>query len=185
MKSVIILVFTASLLGCIHEEDQPAKANPTASQDVDFKRNSAGFPDVPGKYAVATDRISMSCSDGAKDSNVPLSFNIYVIQADNEITLSSTNKDESPDEFATVIQRATVEGLISKTGSFSLFGHAIIDMKVIPGLQDVFYYYNGQFTLDGWSGSYKWEVYFRDYIITCEYTTTFSGDKISAELPKT
>ena len=165
----LLLLLAVLALGCVHDKDD--NFNPAA----DIPLNSDGFPHVAGKYSFSTSTIKMTCTDGGVGSVPAVSFNVDVSQTGNELNLSGGS---SAVPGATVVEQGDWFGLIGKTGSFTLNRALIVDYDALVGLSDLTYTVSGQFTKTGWAGNYEISAYMRNYLVTCNYKTTFTGEKL-------
>jgi len=143
--------------------------------------NAAGFPNVAGNYSFNTKDVSYSCTDGSSGTNTPIALNFTVSQTDNTLTLTQTGSTGTIPGF-TVTSITAAAGNVQKNAQFIINQSATATSTLIPGTLSVTYNTTGTFTTTGWSGTYKYSLYSAAYNATCNFTTTFTGDKIAAAL---
>jgi len=168
----ILLVFT---LAC--SED----SNPVGGWEGDF--NDSGFPIVSGTYSFTTQTIHGSCSDGSSGDDEPVSFNIIVTQYQNNITLTQPASN-STSVGITILEASPMQGTIDKDCSFIANQSMTATLDGFEGNVSLNYHISGTFTTSGWSGNYSFSLYLHYYNATCNYSTIFSGSKISSECNK-
>lgn len=137
--------------------------------------NSAGFPDIKGKYSSSNSKTSISCSDGSSSTNDSIGKNIIVSQSDNNISLA--NEDGST--FVSggnwnSVSEAT--GLIQRDAAFQVT--QLLDGTVSGQKVHFQITVDGQFLKSGITGELRAHAVYLDLGVTCEYSLTFNGDKL-------
>jgi len=143
--------------------------------------NSSGYPEVAGLYSFKTGSISVSCTDGSSDTLSAIAFNITVTQTDNKISFQS---DAGDTPGITITETSGTSGNIETDASFIVTQTSTATVDGIAGNITLNYNLSGAFSTSGHSGTYKYSAYFQSYYITCTYTTSFSGSKLSKPLAK-
>lgn len=138
--------------------------------------NGSGYPDVAGNYSFKTSKNSWKCSDKSSGTGDAGSFNVLITQSVNTITATNSSFTSIPG--ITVIESTETTGNIEKDASFILSQTTIASIEGFSGKETINYHLDGAFTTSGWSGNYSYSVYFQDYKLTCDYSMTFSGDKV-------
>lgn len=143
--------------------------------------NSDGYPEVAGTYPFTTKSISMSCSDGSSDTFSAIAFNVTVTQSANKVSLES---DATITPGLTIIETTGTTGNIETSGTFIATQTSTVTIDGVIGNITLSYNISGTFTTSGWAGNYKYTAFFQSYSLSCTYTTTYSGNKLSKPLTK-
>lgn len=143
--------------------------------------NSSGFPDVVGRYSFNTTAISVSCSDGYLSSNPAFSHNFDITQDVNVITLIDENAgDVVPG--VTILEVSDFSGNVQKDATFIANQSITAEVVDIVGAVHFAYGLSGKFTNFGWSGAFEYTA--TTSLVSCDYRTTYAGDKITPALAK-
>ena len=140
--------------------------------------NSSGFPDVAGRYPLNTSSFNVSCSDGSAGTNPPIALNLDVTQSVNAIRLTNTSSGGGAPSI-TIIESTSMTGNVETNASFITNQHATANLDGISGIVRLNYNITGNFSSNGWSGTYKYTAS-SSSLGTCTYTASFSGTKITA-----
>lgn len=174
MKILYILVVFL-LIGCQHEKEDNELGNlPSA--------NASGFPDVAGVYSLNTGKIQASCSDGTTAEFQGFSFNVQVVQDDNEVEL--VNLDKSGDKESGGFKFKTEsesKGTVQKNGKFIVRKTGLAELVDFNVDARVNYAIAGTFDADGWYGDYEYTMIVAEMAFNCDYKTTFFGDFIKKQ----
>lgn len=165
-KFVLVVLFGFVLSGCGSSGDG---SGPSAGTNV--------FPQVAGKYSFNTSDFKVTCTDGSTDTSVKISFNIFVSQDGNELTMTNeTNSDAIPG--ISIIEQSLAKGFIKSDGSFILNQTIIAEIDGIPGRETINYSVTGTFSDRDFFGDYVFSVFFQNLVVTCEFEATFTGVKL-------
>lgn len=163
MKNILICLLSIYLTGC-----------GAGSDGDDQPQGLVDVSNVSGNYSLITSAISMSCTDGSTDTLSAISLVRTITHTNQEFVLSG-----SPSSAAglTVIESDEFSGVVEPSGKFVGSASIIAQMDGIDGNLTVTYNLSGYFNDIGWSGDYKYNIYFQDFGVTCKYSTTFEGYK--------
>jgi hypothetical protein len=163
-----MITIMTTIFGCGKSDDS----------DPDSDKKGNGSP-TPGTYAFITKDISYTCTDGGSGSVPSLSKNVELAISGNQLNITAALGDSSSSqaEAAGISMKASgYSGLFKKDGSFSATqtGSGTSDQQ---GAMVISYHLEGFFTSAGWNGDYSYTILFSDYSVSCDYKTSFSGEK--------
>ena len=115
-----IFIITLFLIGC-NKEGNSSKNQEQSEIEV----NENGFPKVSGKYSFITKKISFKCSDASSGTIDPLSFNLGVLQNENEIIIIRIDENQNNIPGITIAEENNNTGLIDKNANFNTTRFAI------------------------------------------------------------
>lgn len=171
MKKLIFLLCMLVVAGC--------GSDGGATIEWDGPVNASGYPDVEGEYSFKTGLISAICEGpgtSATDTGDPMVMNMIITQDKNRLLMvSADGKTDIPG--VTLLEGTDATGNIELDGTFIITRSvaAIFDLLDIDAI--IRFHTSGRFTLDGWSGTLKYDVSM-DTLVACEASTTFTGRKI-------
>lgn len=137
--------------------------------------NDAGFPAVAGTYSFSTDDIPGKCSDGSSANDIPIVKNFVVSQTANAITLQGSGQDVPG---WTILEQTNLVGNVEHNGSFAASKLLEATVDGLSGIVRISYYLTGEFSPTGWAGDLKYTLTVSSLAGSCDYSTTFTGDKI-------
>lgn len=161
----ILLVFTV-LNGCSDDTNVPP-----------LETNSAGFPQVAGRYSFNTGDFIFACTDGATGINPAVALTIDIVQNDSEIESINTGTSAVTPGI-TIISASRSIGNVDQNGSLLLNQTATAEIDGIFGTVLITYHVEGRFSSRGWIGIYRFSV--AELSRTCNFESLFSGDKVSS-----
>ena len=134
---------------------------------------------LSGTYSFITKSIPFTCTDGGEGSIEKIARNFTVTVTGNEIKITSTKSKGTTKAAGSGINITAVSGysgLVEKSrafsatqtasGSHSTYGKLTFSYSIV-----------GKLTSSGWSGTYKYSMLLNEQLLTCNYKTTFSGEK--------
>ena len=137
---------------------------------------ASNFPNVAGRYSFNTSAFSFSCSDGSTGSNPPIAVNFDVSQNVNEIVLLNVNSGGNFPGI-TFIDSTDLAGNVQANYSFIATQIATANVDGIRGTVNLKYTLEGDFSSNGWSGTYTYSAS-SPSLGSCTFTATFNGSKI-------
>jgi len=142
--------------------------------------NSAGYPDVTGLYSCNVVAGSAVCSDGSGGTQAPLAMNFRISQINNQVTLVSTSTAGLP-AGTTILSADNFDGNVDLIGNFIIDQHIVARISSTPGNNTLTYTFTGTFVPNGWTGIYLLNIYNDFYRVSCNYTASFTGNRISQD----
>lgn len=133
--------------------------------------------DVNGTYALNSDAISTTCSDGSAASGEPLSYYMGAELIGNVVSFSRGVEVQFPG--FSVVTGTPISGEIKTDRSFSATGYTII---AAPDLGQIKadYFMEGAFVDAGWAGTLRYTMQMPNGV-SCETITQFDGGKRTTE----
>jgi hypothetical protein len=139
-------------------------------------RGLVDVADVSGDYSIITSAISAKCSDGSTGTSSALAMTGKIIHDGQKVQFTNDNAGDSTPGI-TIIETDDLDGVIEDSGKFVMTSTATIQIDGVSGNNTASYHLSGYFNDSGWSGDYVYTVYFQSVNASCEYSTTFSGNK--------
>lgn len=136
--------------------------------------NSAGFPQVAGRYSLNTESANADCGDDGSAEIAPIAANYVITQVDNQLVQNGTGSTQIPG--ATILENQPATGNVEKDGSFVTTARVTAQLTNVSGVVVYTFIFDGQFLNDGWVGDVN--ITFSTSNATCRATTPFNGDKI-------
>lgn len=137
--------------------------------------NTAGYPDVAGRYSFNTSDFDVSCFDGSTGTNPPIALDLVIYQTGNAIRME-------PFVFSSSDIRAMdstdPQGHVQKDSTFNVNLYITNDSDSL-GTYTINYTWTGNFTSNGWNGSYRYSMGIG--LDSCTFTSTFTGDKVGSK----
>jgi hypothetical protein len=144
----------------------------------DSSLNASGFPAVAGKYSFNTDKVTYTCSDGSSGTSGPIAQNATVDESANVLTIRNAN-EVGPTPGVTFLEKTVATGNIQHDAAFIVTRTARAQFADVSGVVTLNYVLTGQFSKSGWAGDYQLRANFPSHGVFCDYSTSFSGDKIA------
>lgn len=134
-------------------------------------------PDVASRYSFETGDVSVSCDDGSMATNPPISLILEILQNDSSISLVNPIPSGSV-PGVTIVSTTGASGSIDPDGSFSLTQASVATSATVSGNIELNYSITGEFTDDGWQGSYGFTAS-SSLFGFCRFATLFDGDRLA------
>jgi hypothetical protein len=179
MKGILLVMLLMLVAGC----GGGGGGDQAAPQQNDWKGplNAAGYPEVQGVYSIVTGERSYTCGTDPVVRKLPgVSMSLQVEQSEDQ--LLAFNQETVADLTITVIDFTDLAGSIVTSGLFNLAQTVNYTVAGYEGTFTVDNELDGQFTVVGWSGDYRYTVANDHTKITCKYISQFSGERL-AEVP--
>ena len=80
----------------------------------------------------------------------------------------------------TILETSGMSGNVTRIGEFLVTQDVTAIIDGIPGTVSLTYTAEGDFSVSGWSGTYRYRALAPSLAVACDYTATFSGEKSRA-----